>query len=68
MLTLHLSDKEVTDIMEGLSAMPLHKAFDTFISVRNQVMAARTPQAQQGPQAVPPAAPEVPPNGRDVPQ
>lgn len=79
MITLHVNDQEVANIMEGLSNLPLHKSFDTFISIRQQVMQQRqAPQGpQQGQQAAQPAAPPADgtadtskglPNGRDVPQ
>lgn len=75
MITLHLNDQEVSNVLEGLSNMPLHKSFDTFISVRNQVMQQRQPPQgpQQGVQAppappVPPAEPGSNPNGRDTSQ
>lgn len=62
MITLVLSDQDVSAVMEGLSNLPLHKSFDTFCNVRQQVMQQRQPQVpQQGQQAVPP----TPPQGND---
>lgn len=58
MITLKCSDQDVANIMEGLSAMPLARSFDTFINVRQQVVQQRQPP--QGPQATPPAPPEPP--------
>ena len=55
MITLVLSDQEVAVVMEAVSNLPLHKAFDTFVNVRQQVMQQRQPQGpQQGQQATPP--------------
>ena len=73
MITLNCSDQDIANIMEGLSNMPLHKSFETFINVRNQLVQQRQPQGpQQGQQAPPPAPPAdttgSPPNGRDVSQ
>ena len=61
MITLVLSDQDVSAVMEGLSNLPLHKSFDTFVNVRQQVVQQRQPQGpQQGQQAA------TPPQGNDA--
>jgi len=73
MIILRCSDLEIAVILEGLSTLPLHKSFDTFVSVRNQTVAAKqaqgmpmqgqmvgTPPASQPTPPGPPAEPVVP--------
>ena len=64
MITLTCSDIEIQVIMEALSQLPLHRSFDVFVNVRQQVTQQRQPQAAQPGQ--PGQVIGGQPNGNDV--
>lgn len=60
MIKLELPEATVAIVLEGLAAMPLHRAFDAFVSIRSQ-MAAQQQVSVQPPAAPPPEPPAAPP-------